>query len=202
MCGVNTNKPGEVLPKVQTERARRGMKRANGLDLLLYCDWGTEAVAQKPLWNGENAERFLLRRQAGIDMDAVVDPVLRIFRGENPPAFVCAAPLLAAIRMRQHKLCDHGKPVAVDIFPVHEGKAALIPAASQREAERILSLMQIFAHIIRDDLHPCVISVAVWGQIFRPNATAVDMQRVQTGTADVQPRAFQIGNQYLRFRTE
>ena len=202
MCGVNTNKPGEVLPKVQTERARRRMKRANGIDFLLYCDWGTEPVAQKPLWNGENAERFLLRRQAGIDMDAVVDPVLRIFRGENPPAFVCAAPLLAAIRMRQHKLCDHGKPVAVDIFPVHEGKAALIPAASQREAERILTLMQIFGHIMRDDLHPCVVSVAIWGQIFLPDAPAVDMQRVQTGTADVQPRAFQIGNQYLRFRTE
>ena len=104
--------------------------------------------------------------------------------------------------MRQDKFCDHGKPVAVDIFPVHEGKAALVPAASQREAERILTLTQIFGHIMRDGLHPCVVSVAVWGQIFRPDAPAVDMQRVQTGTADVQPRAFQVGNKDLRFRTE
>ena len=104
--------------------------------------------------------------------------------------------------MRQDKFCDHGKPVAVNIFPVHEGKAALIPAASQREAERILSLMQIFAHIIRDDLHPCVISVAVWGQIFRTDALVVDIQRIQTGAANVQPRAFQVGNKDLCFRTE
>ena len=97
MCGVNTNKPGEVLPKVQTERARRRMKRANGLDLLLDCDWGTESVVQKPLWNGENAERFLLRRQDGIDIDAVLDPVLSIFRGETPPSFIRDDPLLAAV---------------------------------------------------------------------------------------------------------
>ena len=104
--------------------------------------------------------------------------------------------------MRQDKFCDHGKPVAVDIFPVHEGKAALVPAASQREAERILTLTQIFGHIMRDDLHPCVVSVAIWGQIFLPDAPAVDLQRVQTGTADVQPRAFQVGNKDLCFRTE
>ena len=111
-------------------------------------------------------------------------------------------PLLAAVRVRQHKLCDHGKPVTVYIFPVHKGKAALIPTASQCEAERILSLMQIFGHIMRDDLHPYVISVAVWGQIFFPDAPAVDMQCVQTGAADVQPRTFQIGNKDLCFRTE
>ena len=104
--------------------------------------------------------------------------------------------------MRQDKFCDHGKPVAVDIFPVHEGKAALVPAASQREAERILTLTQIFGHIMRDDLHPCVVSVAVWGQIFRTDALVVDIQRIQTGAANVQPCAFQVGNKDLRFRTK
>ena len=78
MCGVNTNKSGEVLAKVQTECARWGMKRANGLEFLLHCDRGAEPVAQKPLWNGENAERFLLRRQTGIDMDTVIDAVLGV----------------------------------------------------------------------------------------------------------------------------
>ena len=55
---------------------------------------------------------------------------------------------------------------------------------------------------MRDDLHPCVVSVAVWGQIFRTDALVVDIQRIQTGAANVQPCAFQVGNEDLRFRTK